>query len=389
MFPRISLHRALAALAVICLASSSYTADAADVAPRSLGKYTFDAYVRDFGKRYTDAEERAARETLFLRRRDRAEAHNNAKAKSAYTRTVNYLSDWTEEELRQIKGLDKNLLHYQVQQRRHAPAPPPRNLAALPSSLDWREKGILTPVKNQGQCGSCWTFASTETIEAHWAIKTGSLVELSEQFILDCTPNPHECGGTGGCMGGTAEVAYARLKELKGIPSEWTYPYISGTGKAGQCHGLPLPPAAPHSGRVSAAANVTGYRATATNNYADLLHTLATVGPLAISVDAGGWHDYAGGVFDGGNHTNPNLDHLVQLVGYGTDEASGKDYWLIRNSWTTGWGENGYIRVLKEENAPCGIDITPADGNGCKGGPATVTVCGNSGVLYDGVYPQV
>ena len=374
--------------AVVLLGGAVSFVSAAAV-PGPLREYTFDAYLRDFGKRYADPEERAARETLFLRRRDAAAEHNAAAA-SSYTRAVNHLSDWTEEELQGIKGLDKALLHYQVGQRRtESPAPPPRDLSALPASLDWRDKNILTPVKNQGQCGSCWTFASTETIEAHWALKTGSLVELSEQFILDCTPNPHECGGTGGCMGGTAEVAYARLKELKGIPSEWTYPYISGTGKAGECHGLPLPPAAPHSGQVSAAANVTGYHSTATNSYADLLHTLATVGPLAISVDAGGWHDYAGGVFDGGNHTNPNLDHLVQLVGYGTDEASGKDYWLIRNSWTTGWGENGYIRVLKEENAPCGVDLTPGDGNGCKGGPATVRVCGNSGVLYDGVYPEV
>jgi cathepsin L len=118
-----------------------------------------------------------------------------------------------------------------------------------------------------------------------------------------------------------------------------------------------------------------------------MLEAVATKGPITITVDAGGWHDYATGIFDGGNHTNPDLDHLVQLMGYGSED--GKDYWLIRNSWTPEWGENGYIRVARhsQDSAPCGMDITPADGDGCKGGPTVVKVCGVSGVLYDGAYP--
>ena len=154
-------------------------------------------------------------------------------------------------------------------------------------------------MKNQGNCGSCWAFASVETLESHWAIKTGILQELSEQFVLDCTPNPDQCGGTGGCNGGTASLAYDRLIEIGGIPSEWTYPYLSVLGDPGECHGLPLPPAKPHSGVVSAAATITGYRSTVPNSYADMMYTLATVGPLVISVDAEGWHDYSSGVFDG------------------------------------------------------------------------------------------
>ena len=164
---------------------------------------------------------------------------------------------------------------------------------------------------------------------------------------------------------------------------------MSGTGNASTCHGLPLPPAQPHHGGVSAAAKITGFRSTKTNSYADVLHTLATKGPLAVSVATDGWHDYAGGVFDGGNHTNPVLDHLVQLIGYGTDENTGQDYWLIRNSWTPLWGMNGTIRLLREASPSCGMDLNPLDGNGCKGGPPQVQVCGQSGVLYDGVYPTV
>lgn len=229
-------------------------------------------------------------------------------------------------------------------------------------------------------------------MESHWALKTGMLMELSEQFILDCTPNPEECGGTGGCGGGTAELAYARLTELGGIPTEWEYPYVSILGNASTCHGIPLAVESPHAGVPAAAANVTGYWHTRENSYEDMMMALVKMGPLAVSVDAGGWHDYTGGIFDGGNLTNPNLDHLVQLVGYGTED--GVDYWRLRNSWTPLWGEGGFIRIRRFDPrrgdvAPCGMDLTPQDGNGCKGGPDQVKVCGMSGVLYDGVIPLV
>jgi len=327
-------------------------------------------------------------------------AHNEATPAPSYTRAINHMSDRTIEELQSMKGLDRSLLHHQraldMDRRRRLKQEGAIeiDLAALPSRLDWREKGVVTPVKNQGSCGSCWTFASAETLESQWAIATGRLQELSEQFILDCTPNPHECGGTGGCGGGTAELAYGRLKTLGGLPSEWTYPYVSILGNASTCHGVPLPLDAPHSGVPAIAANVTGHVSTTPNSYEELINNLVTKGPLAVSVDASSWHDYAGGVFDGGNHTNPDLDHLVQLVGYGTDDKSGYDYWLIRNSWTPEWGENGFIRLRRHDptkgaTAPCGVDITPLDGNGCKGGPQKVKVCGQSGILYDGVYPLV
>eukprot|EP01047_Picozoa_sp_COSAG01_P047950 COSAG01_NODE_4628_length_4864_cov_36.015530_2_plen_230_part_00 len=159
--------------------------------------------------------------------------------------------------------------------------------------------------------------------------------------------------GTGGCAGGTAELAYGRLADLTGIPSEWTYPYTSGTGQAGTCHGLPLPYQRPHTGMVMGAANVTGHVSLPKNQYLPMLKAIATLGPLAISVDAGKWHDYEEGVFTGGNKTDPQLDHLVQLVGCalwpssyqpstlatysrvaaarpdGTDPTYG-DYWLVR-----------------------------------------------------------
>lgn len=354
--------------------------------------YTFEDYVAEYARSYPTAEETASRKALFEARLEDIRAHN-ADPSLTYRRGVNQFSDRTEEEMKASRGLHKGRSRMEHARRaadlRSAAPKAKVSLQDLPSSVDWRQKGVITPVKNQGECGSCWAFASTETLESHWAIKTGRLEELSEQFILDCTPNPDRCGGTGGCDGGTGELAYTRLAELGGIPSEWTYPYVSGTGKASTCHGLPLPPQHPHSGGIMAAANVTGYKSTKQNSYTDMMTTLATVGPLAVSVDASVWSDYESGIFTGGNKTNPDLDHLVQLVGYG--EENGMGYWLVRNSWTELWGEDGYIRLARygEGKEPCGVDISPADGNGCENGPASVPVCGQSGVLYDGTYPLV
>lgn len=164
---------------------------------------------------------------------------------------------------------------------------------------------------------------------------------------------------------------------------------LSIMGNASTCHGpaWPLPHEAPHHGGVLAAANVTGHVSITSNSYEAMMAAVAE-GPLAISVDAGAWHDYEEGVFNGGNATNPELDHLVQLVGYGTT-PEGADYFLVRNSWTPLWGEGGFIKLARSANASCGLDVHPSDGNGCKGGPQQVKVCGQNGMLYDGVYPIV
>jgi cathepsin L len=132
---------------------------------------------------------------------------------------------------------------------------------------------------------------------------------------------------------------------------------------------------------------VAGYAKLPENSYAHLLRAVATVGPISISVDASQFHDYESGVFSGCD-ANPNIDinHAVQLVGYGTDPKQG-DYWLVRNSWGTGYGEDGYLRVKRESNSTCKADITPHDGNACAGYDAPVTCCGQCGILYDSAYP--
>lgn len=135
------------------------------------------------------------------------------------------------------------------------------------------------------------------------------------------------------------------------------------------------------------AANVTGYIKLPENEYDPLLNAVATTGPVSISVDATNWHAYETGVFTGCNQTVLDINHNVQLVGYGNDGK--QDYWLVRNSWAPTWGESGYIRLYRSSHTSCVLDNTPQDGSGCNGGPAQVTVCGECGILYDTCYPII
>jgi cathepsin L len=135
-------------------------------------------------------------------------------------------------------------------------------------------------------------------------------------------------------------------------------------------------------------ATIDGYVRLPENNYTALMNAVATVGPVAISVDASNWGGYSTGIFDGCNQKNPDINHAVVLMGYGEDH--GKSYWLVRNSWSPAWGEKGYIRVAryrKQEETRCGSDITPQDGTACAGQNDPVKVCGTCGILYDSAYP--
>lgn len=304
---------------------------------------------------------------------------------------VNDFLDRTEQELSALRGVPKRLLAAPQAVGSTAPAPLPpaptaQQLAALPAAFDWRSLGVVTPVKSQGSCGSCWAFAAAETLESAHALATGSLLTVSEQMILDCTPNPLQCGGSGGCSGATPELAFGTVQTLGGAPSEESYPYTSGGG-GGNKSACRYDPQA-------AGVSVLGYVKLPANEEGRVMHALATVGPLAVNVDASRFALYAGGVFDGCSAASDvDIDHAVQLVGWGADEATGLDYWLVRNSWSAAWGEEGYMRLRRTPGPPaCKPDRTPADGSDCEGVPSPVqevTVCGDCGVLYDVSYPLV
>lgn len=332
--------------------------------------YTFEDYVSEFDKMYTP-EEYQVRKEIFQKNLEAIWKHNKDPTKT-WKEGVNKYTDATEAEWTSLRGYKK------IQSSPSYNYNPSLQTKAVPTAVDWRSKGIVTSVKDQASCGSCWTFAAAEALESQWAKRTGNLTVLSEQQILDCTPNPQQCGGGGGCEGGTAELAYERLIQLGGLTSEALYPYASGGGRNYKCKS-PLP---------TPVAKLVNYTKLPENEYQPLLDAVANVGPIAISVDANAWGRYESGVFDGCDKENPDIDHAVILDGYGTDPVYG-DYWLVRNSWGARWGEKGYIRLARSSEVKCGIDTNPGDGSGCAGGPPQVTVCGTCGILYDTCYPIV
>mmetsp|Transcript_85424 Transcript_85424/g.169447 ORF Transcript_85424/g.169447 Transcript_85424/m.169447 type:complete len:358 (-) Transcript_85424:158-1231(-) len=209
-----------------------------------------------------------------------------------------------------------------------------------PTSKDWRDEGIVTPVKNQGACGSCWTFSTTGVVEAHYAKATGNLVSLSEQQLVDCAAdfNNH------GCQGGLPSQAMEYIRYRGGLQKEVDYPY---NGRNQKCNSL-------ESKAVAHIADVVNITQGDENG---ILLAVGTVGPVSIAYDCTlGFQFYHKGVYDGWFcGTKPSqVNHAVLAVGYGHDSKSGKDYWLVKNSWGASFGEKGYFRIVRNKNK-CGL----------------------------------
>jgi len=340
-----------------------------------LKDYTFEQYMTEYNKVYSSESELAQRREVFNSALEKIKIHNSRDA--SWKEGVNHMTDRTPEEFKRLLGYKKGAASHL--KKRVVPIQEIYDSASLPAEVDWRTKDVVTAVKDQGDCGSCWTFGTAETIESHWALATGHLEALSEQQILDCTPNPKQCGGTGGCGGGTAELAMARIIEMGGISSEWTYPYRSYFGNAFDCQF--------NKSNTVPMAILKDYKVLPSNHQPALMDAIANIGPMAISVDASSWQNYESGVYNGCNQTHPDIDHSVQLVGYGSSQ--GLDYWLVRNSWNPTWGEQGYIKIHRPANPTCGWDLTPRDGDECRNGPKEQLVCGTCGILFDTAYPII
>merc|ERR1712151_1255596 len=201
------------------------------------------------------------------------------------------------------------------------------NGEGLAASVDWRSKGAVTPVKNQGQCGSCWAFSTVGGLEGAWQINTGSLTSMSEQQLVDCSKQ------NSGRQGGLMDSAF-QFEEGVNVATESSYPY---TGSAGSCKGSGYQTAIPRGG-------VTGYRDVAKS--ASALQSALQTGPLSVAIEAdqSAFQHYSGGVITSGCGTQ--LDHGVTAVGY-----SG-DYFIVKNSWGSSWGQGGYVNIAGSQ---CGI----------------------------------
>lgn len=287
----------------------------------------FNTFMDRFGKKYSP-EEYDLRFDIFRNNLARIEEHN--RGNYSWTMGVNEFADLTSEEFR---------MRYLGFQNRRLDTSIPRltdyslkNIKDLPKEVDWRSKNVVNPVKNQGQCGSCWAFSAVGALESAWAIKTGKLYSLSEQQLVDCSGSY----GNQGCNGGLMDDAF-QYAEKNAMCSEQDYSYTAqdGTCKS-SCKGL---------------VKVQSYVDIPSGNE-DALQVAVVKQPVSIALEAdqSGFQFYSGGVFDG--ECGTNLDHGVVLEGYGSED--GKDYWLVRNSWGSSWGDGGYIKLIRGRNQ-CGL----------------------------------
>lgn len=373
----------LIALIVVCVTA---LVSAGGMAPRGsklTSRYTYDKYVKDFGKHHRTPEEHAVRRSLYDAELATVLEHNN-KGTSSYFKGMNHMSDWTKDE--KMSLLNPNYMQIKQSQ---AVKPTKMHVASraasgtLPKSVDWTAvtPPILTTVKDQGFCGSCWAHASTETAESRFAIASGKLFVLSQEQVTSCTPNPDQCGGTGGCNGATHELAFDYMTNAGGLQQEWSSPYTSYFGVTPQCS-----PPSP----LLVYAKFSGYVKVPTNDAAAVLDAVVD-GPLAVVVDASEWFNYDSGVYDGCKYSNNiSLDHGVQLVGYGYDATLGVNYLKIRNSWSANFGEDGFIRLARAPTPAqerCGWNVNVSNGIACKGQTAPEWTCGQCGVYYDVTHP--
>jgi len=336
----------------------------------------FSSFMAEHGKQYDTKAEYNLRLSIFKENLAKIEYHNRSGA--SWKMAVNQFSDLTQEEFEATMtgGYKRTPGMSGVPLAKVATATKTR--AELPDSVDWRDKGVVTPAKNQGSCGSCWAFATTELIESYAAINspTNELITLSAKQVTGCTPNPSHCGGTGGCQGSIPQLGFTYV-QLFGHVTEDDMPYNRPYDSCDYDYANTQP-----------VVGLTGYNTLPANDQDAVMQHLAEVGPLAVAVYASGWGSYGGGIYSGCKYSsNIALNHAVMLVGYGSE--GGEKYWIVRNSWGSSWGEQGYIRLQRDDEAQCGTDSSPMDGTACEGGPGNDVqhVCGECGVLFDCSWP--
>ena len=379
-------HRlAFVVLAVLALAAAGARAGRPKWHELTAG-YTFDAYCRDFGKAHRRRSAAwAVREAAFAASLRTVLAHNAQAPPPPFRMGVNGFSDWTDAEWAAYNRHRE--LPAQVAAATVPLAVPRAPATGLPASVDYRrrEPPVLTSVKFQGNCGSCWAHAAAESVETYYALMTnGTLPTLSQQQLTSCTPDMNGCGG-----GSFWEAWTYVTKSANGLWSDWVYPYedFLSNGSTQPCRAgavmAKVEQIASNPGLASfwsPHVNVTGFHQTPANDANATMAALATIGPLAISVAAAPWRHYESGVFvnPAGSPDEWRIDHAAQLVGYGvTDAADGATpYWIVRNSWSAWFGEEGFIRLARPAVEPCGL------WNGD-------TVCGTSGLLLRPAYPDV
>jgi len=292
------------------------------------------------GKTYNDTSEEKFRMKIFMENKAKIAKHNHQAVlgHKTYFLKMNHFGDLLHHEFVQTKNGYRNDLRAK-NLLKGATFIAPANVA-VPDEIDWRTKGAVTPVKNQGQCGSCWSFSATGALEGQNFRKTGKLVSLSEQNLVDCSKSY----GNNGCNGGLMDYAFKYIEDNGGIDTEESYPY---EGVDDTCR---------YKKQDKGASDV-GWTDVPAGDEGALMQALATVGPVSIAIDASheSFQFYSHGVYVEEACDSTQLDHGVLAVGYGKDQDTGKKYWLVKNSWSEKWGDQGYIKMTKDENNMCGV----------------------------------
>ncbi|XP_012684956.1 cathepsin S, ortholog 1 [Clupea harengus] len=296
---------------------------------------TWDMWKAEHSKVYPNQAEEAHRKLIWEKTAQEVLRHNQDASQGlhSFMLGLNHLADLTTDEANKmlscLKPEDPSL-HRNMTFT-------PLMVGPLPEKVDWVERGLVSAVQNQGTCGSCWAFSSAGALEAQMKHRTGQLTPLSQQNLVDCSV----AYGNHGCRGGYLSKSFIYVIQNKGIDSAGFYPYeqregkcrYSIRGRAGYCMGFRILPA---------------------RNEKALQQTVANIGPVSVGINAmlPSFHHYRGGIYSD-SQCNPKItNHAVLVVGYGTE--NGQDYWLVKNSWGTAWGEKGYVRMARNKNQ-CGI----------------------------------
>ena len=288
------------------------------------------------GKTYKSEEEVFYRHGVFYKNMKEVDRRNSLGR--SFKLALNKYADMDHKEF------THNIIHgYNVRKNYFRPHYDVIPNVQLSESVDWVSAGAVTPVKNQGQCGSCWAFSTTGSVEGAWFLSTGSLESFSEQQLVDCS----SAQGNQGCNGGMMDQAFQYIIQNGGICTEASYPYQAVDGTCTKCNVV---------GKINSYVDVQPNNETA-------LMIAVMKQPVSVAVEADGfdWQFYSGGVVT--DSCGTNLDHGVLVVGYGTDSSLG-DYWKVKNSWGPDWGEGGYIRLGRGSkyapNGQCGILMDPS-----------------------------
>ncbi|EFA77940.1 hypothetical protein PPL_08585 [Heterostelium album PN500] len=319
-------------------------------------KNEFENWIDRFEKKY-DVSEFKKRFSIFKSNMDFVHSWNSKNSQTVLG--LNHLADLTNLEYRQFYlGTHKKAVlgtpgNHEVS-----------NLQSVfgdSATVDWRQKGAVSPIKDQGQCGSCWSFSTTGSVEGAHQIKSGNMVELSEQNLVDCSTSE----GNMGCNGGLMDYAFEYIITNNGIDTESSYPYTASSGTTCKYN------------KANSGATISSYKNITAGSESDLADAVKNAGPVSVAIDAShnSFQLYSHGIYYDASCSSVNLDHGVLVVGYGsgtpdsdsrvhkgsqvrvkvpkTDDT--KNYWIVKNSWGTSWGDKGFIYMSKDRDNNCGI----------------------------------